>query len=111
VSEVVVARSTRRRTALDADALELESLLRARGEYGHIAVCAARGHLVIQNRSAQGPPEVVARATPLGGASYGLSFRSHTGRWEPMPAAGPLADVAAATIELLGPYLDPYDPA
>ena len=100
MSEVIVARSPGQRASLDADADQLERLVRA-----------ARGHLLIENRSAQAEPDVVARSTPLGAGSYGLSFRIHTGRWEPMPVSGSLADVAAATVELLGPYLAPYDPA
>ena len=106
-----MARSPRQHASLDADAQQLESLVRARGAYGHVGVRAARGHLLVENRSAQAAPDVVARATPIGAGSYGLSFRTHTGRWEPMPVSGLLADVAAATVELLGPYLAPYDPA
>ena len=111
MKEPIVARGPRQRASLATDAELLESLVRARGDYAHVAVRAARDHLLIENRSAPSDPEVVARATPLGGASYGLSFRTHTGRWEPMPVAGSLADVAAATVKLLGPYLAPYDPA
>ena len=106
-----MARGPRQNASLDQDAARLESLVRARGAYGHVGVRAARGHLLIENRSAQGPPEVVARATPISGADYGLSFRTNAGRWEPLPVAGSLADVAAATVEMLGPYLEPYDPA
>ena len=111
VSEVVVARGPRQRASLDADAERLESLVRARGAYAHVGVRAARGHLLVENRSVPADPEVVARATPVGAGDYGLSFRTNAGRWEPMPVAGTLADVAAATVELLGPYLDPYGPA
>ena len=111
MKEALVARSPRQHASLDQDAASLEDLLRARGEYGHVGVRAARGHLLIENRSAPEDPEVVARATPLGGATFGLSLRTHTDRWETMPVAGSLADVAAATVELLGPYLAPYDPA
>lgn len=106
-----MARSPEQRARLEREAEQLQELLRARGEYGHVAVRAAREHLLIENCSAQAEPDVVARATPLGAGSYGLSFRTHTGRWEAMPVSGPLADVAAATVELLGPYLAPYDPA
>jgi hypothetical protein len=109
MTEANVARAVRRNASLEDDAALLERLVRARGDYAHIAVRAARVHLLIENTSVHGPADVVARATPLGAGAYGLSFRTHAGRWEPMPVAGPLADVAAATVELLGPYLDPYD--
>ena len=111
MKEPIVARGPRHRASLETDAESLESLVRARGDYAHIGVRAARGHLLVENRSAPSDPEVVARATPLGGGSYGLSFRTHTGRWEPMPVAGSLAEVAATAVELLGPFLAPYDPA
>ena len=111
MKEAIVARAPRQRASLDQDAQRLESLVRGKGDYVHIAVCAARGHLLVENRSVQAQPEVVACATPLGGGDYGLSFRTHTGRWERMPVAGSLDDVAAATVALLGPYLAPYDPA
>ena len=81
MSEVIVARSPGQRASLDADADQLERLVRARGAYGHVGVRAARGHLLIENRSAQAEPDVVARSTPLGAGSYGLSFSIHTGRW------------------------------
>jgi hypothetical protein len=48
----------------------------------------------------------IARATPLGGGQYGLSFRTHQGRWEPMPVSGALPDLAQALTEMLGAYLD-----
>jgi hypothetical protein len=43
-----------------------------------VSVRATRGHLniVVDNG------EPVARCTPLGAGQYGLSFHSHTGRWE-----------------------------
>lgn len=50
-------------------------------DYAHVAVRAERGHLRVFIDD--GPP--VARATPLGANQYGLSFHSHTGRWEKTP--------------------------
>ena len=32
---------------------------------------------------------------------------SHTGRWEPLPGIGDLAEVTALVVDLLAPYLDP----
>jgi len=102
-----VARRPHPAARLDSDAARLQELLRARGNRDHVAVRAARGHLLVEARDADVPPEVVARATPLGGGAFGLSFHSHTGRWEPMPVGGTLEDIAEAVNDLLGPYIDP----
>jgi hypothetical protein len=82
-------------------------LIHARGVYDHLTVRAARGHLLIEIREDDGLSDVIARATPLGGGIYGASFRSHTGRWDPLPVGGPLEEVAEGVVDLLGPYLDP----
>ena len=92
---------------LESHAVRLQEILRARGQYGHVTVRAARGHLLIEVNAAAALPDVDARATPLGAGTFGLSFRTHTGRWEPMPVVGPLDEVAAAVTDLLGPYIDP----
>ncbi len=53
--------------------------------------------------------EPVARCTPLGAGQYGLSFHSHTGRWEPMPIIAELARLAHDLVGVLGPYLQRWD--
>ncbi len=102
-----MARKQSGAVGLEPYAQRLQDLLRARGDHGHVAVRVARGHLVIELCDDDAPPDVLARASPLGGGVFGLSFRNHSGRWEPLPVVGPLEDVAAATVTLLGPYLDP----
>ncbi len=63
-------------------------------------------HLLIQmNRD--DTADTVARLTEIGRNSYESAFRSHTGRWEPLPGTGDLADVTALVVDLLAPYLDP----
>jgi hypothetical protein len=64
------------------------------------------GHLNIEAEGVEGTRVIVARATPLDAKEYGLSFRKHTGQWEPMPVSGPLEEIADSVIDLLGPYLD-----
>jgi antitoxin (DNA-binding transcriptional repressor) of toxin-antitoxin stability system len=86
-------------SALDADALQRS--LHALGDYAHVAVRAERGHLNIF--VADGAP--VARLTPIGAHQYGLSFNSHTGRWETMPFVDDLVHLAHDLIAVLGPYL------
>ena len=86
--------------ALEADALQ--RALHALGDYAHVAVRAERGHLNIFIDD--GAP--VARVTPLGANQYGVSFHSHTGRWEKMPFVSDLDHLAHDLVAALGPYLD-----
>jgi len=48
-----------------------------------------------------------ARLTELGRNAYSSAFRSHTGRWEPLPGTGDLATVADLVVSLLDPYFGP----
>ena len=50
--------------------------------------------------------ETIARLTELGRNSYSSAFRSHTGRWEPLPGTGDLATTAELVVSLLGPYFE-----
>ena len=40
---------------------------------------------------------------------YGAAFRSHSGRWEPLPGYGTLGEMAQSVVTLLQPYLQPYN--
>ncbi len=51
--------------------------------------------------------DTIARLTELARNSYSAAFRSHTGRWEPLPGTGDLATVADLVVSLLGPLLRP----
>ena len=85
-----------------ADAEKLAEAIHNLGDFAHLTIRLARGHLEICPDK-----DPVARATPLGGGQYGLSFRSHTGRWERMPFQGQLLEVLPMVVEsfpwLLGP--------
>ena len=87
------------------DAEILCRAIHALGDYGHVSVRAGRGHLTICVDD--GAP--VARATPLGAGHFGLSFHTHTGRWEPMPVVADLTQLAHDLVGLLGPYLQRWD--
>lgn len=91
---------------LASSAARLEGLIRQRGDYAHVQVQARAGHLVVKARDTQGTEIIIARATPIGGGEYGLSFRTHGGRWEPMPVSGVMEQIAEGLIGFLGPYLD-----
>jgi hypothetical protein len=97
---------TRDVVAIDA-ALSLEQHIRAHGNYDHVSVRPRAGHLNVEVVDAQQARFILARATPIGGGQYGLSFRTHSGRWEPMPISGPLKEVAAGLVSCLAAYLDP----
>ena len=63
-------------------------------------------HLLIQMHR-EDQVDTIARLTELGRNSYSAAFRSHTGRWEPLPGTGDLATVADLVVTLLNPYFDP----
>jgi hypothetical protein len=90
-------------TQQDADALR--RAIHALGDYGHVAVRAERGHLTIWVD--EGLP--LAPFTPLGRGQFGLSFLTHTGRWERMPFVGDLTHLAHDLVGALGPYLQRWD--
>ena len=66
-------------------------------------------HLLIQIHSdgEHDSVDTIARLTELGRNSYSSAFRSHTGRWEPLPGIGDLATTAELVVSLLGPYFEP----
>jgi hypothetical protein len=90
-------------TPQDADLLC--RAIHALGDYAQVSVRAGRGHLTIFVD--KGVP--VARATPLGAGQFGLSFHTHTGRWEPMPFVADLMHLARDLVSALGPYLQRWD--
>ncbi len=85
------------------DAERLTQAIRVLGNYSHVTVRPGRAHLNIY----AGHDEPVARFTPLGAGRYGLSFHTHTGRWQPMPFMGDATEIAQALVMALSPYLEP----
>ena len=62
-------------------------------------------HLLIQMHRDDGV-DTVARLTELGRNVYSSAFRSHTGRWEPLPGTGDLATTTELVVSLLGADLE-----
>ena len=89
----------------DEQAEQLCAAIHSLGDYKHVQVRPERGHLNI----CADEFEPVARLTPLGGGNYGLSFRNHHGRWEPMPVAGTIQQLPQAIVSTLGTYLERWD--
>jgi hypothetical protein len=89
------------RSALQADlAQQAQAQIQSVEGHEHVTVLFRRGHLVVENDG-----EPVARLTLLGASLYGLSFRTHTGRWEAMPGSGGLTEIVDVLVTTLGPYL------
>jgi hypothetical protein len=63
-------------------------------------------HLLIQMHRDESV-DTIARLTEIGRNTYSSAFRSHTGRWEPLPGSGDLATTADLVVTLLAPYFDP----
>jgi hypothetical protein len=63
-------------------------------------------HLLIQMHRDDNV-DTIARLTEMGRNAYSSAFRSHTGRWEPLPGSGDLATTADLVVTLLAPYFDP----
>jgi hypothetical protein len=87
------------------DAIELEALLCELLGHDAVEVRPYGQHLIIDTLTAAGGYPI-ARLTLLGPKQYGAAFRSHTGRWEPLPLAGSFEEVARGVVALLNPYLN-----
>ncbi|AME28140.1 hypothetical protein [Burkholderia sp. PAMC 26561] len=87
-------------------AAELQRQLRSLLGHEQIVTQAYGRHLLIKRLDDE-KPTVVARLTELGRNSYSAAFRSHTGRWEPLPGTGPLDEMAEVVVTLLQAYLQP----
>lgn len=62
-------------------------------------------HLLIQMHRGDSL-DTIARLTETTHNTYSSAFRSHTGRWEPLPGTGDLATAAELVVTLLAPYFD-----
>ena len=87
---------------------EFCAAIRALGDYAHVGVRPQRGLLYVY---ADDPEDAVARFHPLGDGTYGLSFRHHSGRWEPMPFSGNLSHITTVLVQTLGAYLARWEDA
>lgn len=96
--------------AQDALLEVVRAKLLALGDFGHIRVRRANGHIVLEQPGSPDEPDehqAVLRLTPIGGFHFGLSLCRHTGRWEKLPISGALVTVLADAVNLLGQWLAP----
>jgi len=63
-------------------------------------------HLLIQLHR-DDAVDTIARLTEVARNTFSSAFRSHTGRWEPLPGHGDLATTADLVATLLAPYFEP----
>jgi hypothetical protein len=89
-----------------ARAADLQSHLARLVGHDHARVRPYGKHLLIQMHR-DDDVETVARLTELARNRYGAAFRSHTGRWEPLPVEGDLKQAAEALTTLLAPFFEP----
>jgi hypothetical protein len=88
------------------DALRLQDLLRTLLGHDAVTVRPHGPHLIIDTVS-EGGSSPLSRLTRITATHYTAAFRSHTGRWEPLPLTGSLDEVARGVVDLLGVYLNP----
>jgi len=84
-------------------AAELQRQLAALTGHDLVHVKPYGKHLLIQMHRDDNL-DTIARLTEMGRNAYSSAFRSHTGRWEPLPGTGDLATTAEQVVTLLAPY-------
>jgi hypothetical protein len=90
-----------------ASPAELQRHLAALTGHEHARVRPYGKHLLIQMHR-DDAIDTVARLTEVAPKKYTAAFRSHTGRWEPLPGSGAeLKQAAELVATLLAPYLEP----
>jgi hypothetical protein len=89
-----------------ATAAEIQKQLQEALGHDQVKVKPHGPHYLIQ-MDADGELDTVARLTALTSHSYGAAFRSHTGRWDPLPDEGTREEMIQAVVDMLGPYLTP----
>lgn len=87
---------------------ELQQQLAKLTGHDQVSVRPYGKHLLIQMRRDDDDDAVdtIARITQQAHHAYSSAFRSHTGRWEPLPGIGTLAETAELVVSLLAPYFD-----
>ena len=87
-------------------ASDIEKKIRKAIGHEAITVKPYGRHFLIQIDDG-GQPDTVARITQIDSKTYGASFKSHTGRWDPLPDEATRDEMITILVDELGPYLDP----
>ena len=88
------------------EATTLQTQLRTLLVHDKVSVRPYGQHLLIQ-MLIDDEPCTIARLTTLGHHCYGVAFRTHAGRWEPLPGKNTLNDAAELVVSAFSSYLDP----
>jgi len=88
------------------DATEAQNALQQQLGHDHVHIKPYGSHLLIQ-MEVNGERDTVARITRFDPKTYGVAFRTHSGRWEPLPGQGSIEAMVVSVVENLGPYLLP----
>ena len=88
------------------DAEEVQKNLRERLGHEQVHVKPYGRNLLIQMEDPEGL-DTVARVTRINNSTYGAAFRTHTGRWEPLPDEGSRDEMVEIILNEFGPYLEP----
>jgi len=88
------------------DAEEVQKNLRERLGHAQVHVKPYGRNLLIQMEDAKSL-ETVARLTRINNKTYCAAFRTHTGRWEPLPDEGTRDEMLEVVLDEFGPYLVP----
>ena len=84
---------------------ELQDKLRVLLGHEQVEVHSSGAHFLLQLIE-DGESETIARITKIRPDLYGAAFRTHKGKWEPLPVEGDLAEVAEVVVDMLRPYFD-----
>jgi hypothetical protein len=91
--------------AATLEAAEIAKRLHEALGHEQVSVKPYGAHFLIQIEDEAGL-DTVARITKHNARTWSAAFKSHTGRWEPLPDEGSRDDMVALVVEELGPYLD-----
>lgn len=88
-----------------SNALKLEAQLRALLGHDQIVVNSNGGHLLIKLLE-DNTEETIARLSEIRPNLFVAGFRTHKGKWEPLPGEGSLNEMAELIVDMLRPYLE-----
>lgn len=86
--------------------LELQNKIRDLLGHEQVEVHSSGIHFLLQLIE-DDAAETIARITKIGPNLYGAAFRTHKGRWEPLPIEGKdLLKVGETVVDMLRPHFD-----
>ena len=101
------------RGEMQAAESRLKSLLEAHGPTAGLEIRVRGDHLILGREDLPRPdgqtePDDRVRLTRLSAATYGLSVKRHTGRWERTPFCGSLEEMVDTILGCMQHLVAPY---